>query len=53
MGALLGATLFAPAADSFGDAAVMIICSGVSIFAFILTKLFVRIKDDEGGGVAT
>lgn len=53
MGALLGATLFSPAADSLGDAAVMIICSGVSIVALILTKLFVRIKGDEGDGVAT
>lgn len=41
MGALLGATLFAPAADKWGDANVMIICSGVAIVALIITWFFV------------
>lgn len=46
-GALVGATVFAPAADAFGDASVMIICSVVAILAFILTKLFVRVQSDD------
>ena len=37
MGALLGATIFAPAADILGDGSVMTICSGISIVALILT----------------
>lgn len=47
LGALVGATLFAPAADSFGDATVMLICSGIAIAAFVMTKLFVRIRDES------
>jgi PHS family inorganic phosphate transporter-like MFS transporter len=41
LGALLGATLFAPAADEWGAGNVMIICSGVAIVAFIITWCFV------------
>jgi len=37
MGALLGATIFAPAADILGDGSVMTICSGISVVALILT----------------
>jgi len=49
LGALTGATLFSPAADSLGDAFVMIICSGIAIVAFFMTKFFVRIKDSSDG----
>ncbi|KAI2507456.1 sugar transporter [Fragilaria crotonensis] len=42
-GALVGATLFAPAAASFGDDKVMLICAGVSIVAFGLTQCFTRV----------
>jgi PHS family inorganic phosphate transporter-like MFS transporter len=41
LGALLGATLFAPAADEWGDACVLMICAGVAIAAFFLTYCFV------------
>ena len=37
LGALTGATLFAPAADTFGDHVVMLICAGVACFAYIIT----------------
>jgi PHS family inorganic phosphate transporter-like MFS transporter len=50
LGALVGATLFAPAADSFGDATVMLICSGIAIAAFVMTKIFVRIRDESEPG---
>jgi PHS family inorganic phosphate transporter-like MFS transporter len=46
LGALFGATLFAPAADKWGDDQVMIICSGVSVAALIITWCFVP-KDGE------
>lgn len=46
LGALLGATLFAPAADEWGDDQVMIICSGVAVVALIITWYFVP-KDGE------
>lgn len=49
LGALIGATLFAPAADAYGDANVMIICSGVAVFALIVTWIFVP-KDGDGAG---
>ena len=41
LGALLGATLFEPAAEEWGDAHVMLLCSGVSFFAFVVTLFFV------------
>lgn len=41
LGALLGATLFEPAAEKWGDAHVMLICSGVSFLAFIVALFFV------------
>jgi MFS transporter, PHS family, inorganic phosphate transporter len=41
-GAWVGASLFEPAADSFGDAAVMIICAVAALLAFQLTLVFVR-----------
>ena len=41
LGALVGASLFAPAADAFGDSAVMLICSVIAIGALIITKFFV------------
>ena len=37
LGALVGATLFEPAAEKWGDNYVMIICSAVSVVALILT----------------
>jgi MFS transporter, PHS family, inorganic phosphate transporter len=37
LGALTGATLFEPAANAFGDGAVMLICAGVAIVAYLLT----------------
>ena len=43
VGALFGATLFAPAAASFGDDRVMLICAGVSVVAFGLTKCFTKV----------
>ena len=42
-GALVGATLFAPAADDLGDATVMLVCSGIALVALALTKCFVKI----------
>jgi PHS family inorganic phosphate transporter-like MFS transporter len=47
LGALVGATLFEPAADSFGDADVMLICSAIAAFAFVVAKIFVRIRDES------
>jgi PHS family inorganic phosphate transporter-like MFS transporter len=41
LGALVGASLFAPAADDLGDNAVMLICAGLSIVALFLTCIFV------------
>lgn len=41
LGALAGASLFAPAADDLGDDAVMLICAGLSIVALLLTCFFV------------
>jgi PHS family inorganic phosphate transporter-like MFS transporter len=41
VGALLGAVLFAPAANEYGSAAVMLLCSGIAVVAFALTALFV------------
>eukprot|EP00934_Nitzschia_sp_Nitz4_P004563 Nitzschia sp. Nitz4//scaffold29_size155292//70400//72136//NITZ4_002660-RA/size155292-processed-gene-0.15-mRNA-1//1//CDS//3329546454//4553//frame0 len=43
LGALLGATLFAPAADAWGDASVMLLCAFVSILAYLLTYVCVRV----------
>ena len=47
LGALVGATLFAPAADAFGDDAVMIICSGVAVVALVITWWFVPKEDND------
>lgn len=44
MGALVGALLFAPAAERFGDATVMIVCSVMAVVAFILTFFFVHVR---------
>jgi MFS transporter, PHS family, inorganic phosphate transporter len=46
-GALAGATLFAPAADTWGDATVMFICSAVAVVAFVMTQLFVQIPNND------
>lgn len=40
LGALMGATLFAPAAAKWGSDVVMIICSGVAILSFVITWCF-------------
>mmetsp|Transcript_25546 Transcript_25546/g.55957 ORF Transcript_25546/g.55957 Transcript_25546/m.55957 type:complete len:601 (+) Transcript_25546:242-2044(+) len=37
LGALTGATMFAPAADELGDDIVMLLCAGIAFFAFLLT----------------
>ena len=47
LGALLGATLFEPAADEWGDPSVMKICSGLAISAFGLTYWFVPTTESE------
>jgi len=44
-GALLGATLFAPAADTLGDSDVMLICSAISVVAFGFTYCFARMPN--------
>ncbi|KAL3936204.1 MAG: hypothetical protein SGBAC_008420 [Bacillariaceae sp.] len=41
LGALAGASLFAPAAEDLGDNVVMLLCAGLSVFAFLLTSCFV------------
>eukprot|EP00977_Amphora_coffeiformis_P007743 scaffold1695_cov167-Amphora_coffeaeformis.AAC.13 len=46
LGALCGATLFAIAADAWGDRVVMLICSCIALVAFVMTKRFVRIQTD-------
>jgi PHS family inorganic phosphate transporter-like MFS transporter len=43
LGALLGAMLFEPAADAYGDGHVMLICAAVSVMAFAATRFFVRL----------
>jgi len=48
MGALLGASVFEPAADVLGDGSVMLICSGISVVALILTwKCVIFVHDQE------
>mmetsp|Transcript_18507 Transcript_18507/g.38357 ORF Transcript_18507/g.38357 Transcript_18507/m.38357 type:complete len:838 (-) Transcript_18507:159-2672(-) len=42
MGALVGASAFAPAADELGESTVMVFCACVSLLAWMLTKLCVR-----------
>jgi len=37
LGALTGATLFEPAADTLGDHVVMLICAGVALLGYLLT----------------
>eukprot|EP00536_Pseudo-nitzschia_multiseries_P010493 jgi/Psemu1/203400/e_gw1.321.59.1 len=49
LGALVGATLFAPAADELGDEAVMKLCAGVALVAWWLTYLAVVPEEEEGG----
>ncbi len=52
LGALTGATLFAPAADILGDHVVMLICAGVALFAYILTFCAIP-KPENSEGMAT
>eukprot|EP00980_Cylindrotheca_fusiformis_P016402 scaffold4887_cov118-Cylindrotheca_fusiformis.AAC.12 len=48
LGALAGASLFAPVADELGDSNVMLICSGLSVVALILTCCFVpRVQESH------
>jgi len=47
LGALAGATLFAPAADALGDDNVMIICSGLAVVALVITWFFVPKAEDD------
>lgn len=42
LGALFGASLFEPAASFWGDDKVMLICAGISVVAFVLTKFFTK-----------
>lgn len=42
-GALLGATLFEPAAESLGSDRVMLICGAISLVALMMTQLFVHL----------
>mmetsp|Transcript_23234 Transcript_23234/g.50476 ORF Transcript_23234/g.50476 Transcript_23234/m.50476 type:complete len:921 (-) Transcript_23234:71-2833(-) len=44
LGALTGATLFAPAAAKFGDATVMKLCAVIGFVAYVITLFFVRIQ---------
>ena len=53
LGALTGATLFAPAADSFGDAAVMLICAMIGFVAFMMTVFFVQIPSSRTTSTTT
>jgi len=45
VGALVGASLFAPATASLGDDKVMLICAGISVIAFAFTSFFTRIPE--------
>ncbi|KAL3911667.1 MAG: hypothetical protein SGILL_007191 [Bacillariaceae sp.] len=47
LGALTGATFFEPAADEWGDGAVMVICAVVAIMAFVLTFVAVPKQRQE------
>lgn len=50
VGAAMGAWMFEPAANRWGDGTVMIICAVISAFAFLLTQTFVpsqRQQDPE------
>jgi PHS family inorganic phosphate transporter-like MFS transporter len=52
LGALTGVILFAPAAQHFGDATVMLICAVIGFVAFLLTAAFCRIpKPQEQQGL--
>ena len=42
-GALLGATMFEPVSQKLGDDKAMLICAGVSVLAFAMTRFFVRL----------
>ena len=39
LGALMGASLFAPAADMWGESVVMVCCGCASLLALALTKI--------------
>ncbi len=52
-GALVGATLFAPVANNLGDAAVMMICAAIGVFATFLTFCFVRIPTPDSPHLRT
>jgi MFS transporter, PHS family, inorganic phosphate transporter len=41
LGAFTGASLFKPAADRLGNAAVMLLCAFISVVALVITKYFV------------
>ena len=52
-GALTGASLFEPAADLLGGHVVMLICAGVSLFAFLLTFCAIPKQQNLEEGPAT
>ena len=41
LGALVGASMFAPAAAAWGNNVVMLLCAGLSVFGLFLTSCFV------------
>lgn len=50
LGALTGATLFAPAANEFGDSVVLLICAGVALVALLLTYFALPEQDRNEDG---
>ena len=51
LGALLGATLFEPAAHEWGDSCIMLICAALAIFGCFLTYFFVPKEDGNQSNV--
>ena len=47
-GAVVGASLFGPLTRSLGDASVMLMCAGISLFAAILTLMAVPSRMSKG-----
>ena len=52
LGALCGASIFAPAATRLGDAAVMLLCAGIAVVAFVLTQWCVVEEKTEPAAAA-
>ena len=45
LGALVGASLFAPLDKKFHEEAVMLMCAGTALVALVMTALFVRLRE--------